>query len=64
MIHPHCYHDCTSNCRRKGCNCLCAEFHGYYEPERGDIGYAEYLATKAFTTAQERMIARLKKDTL
>ena len=23
-----CGHDCTSNCRRNGCNCECGEFHG------------------------------------
>lgn len=27
MIHPNCDHDCTSNCRREGCNCLCGEYH-------------------------------------
>ena len=26
--HPECYHECTSNCRRVGCNCKCGEFHG------------------------------------
>ena len=23
-----CDHECTSNCRREGCGCLCGEFHG------------------------------------
>lgn len=32
MIHPQCDHMCTSNCRKVGCNCLCGEFHDYYEP--------------------------------
>lgn len=27
MTHPNCDHNCTSNCRREGCNCLCGEFH-------------------------------------
>ena len=27
MTHPNCDHDCTSNCRREGCNCLCGEYH-------------------------------------
>lgn len=27
MIHPDCEHQCTSNCRREGCNCLCGEYH-------------------------------------
>ena len=22
-----CEHQCTSNCRREGCNCACGEFH-------------------------------------
>ena len=22
-----CTHQCTSNCRREGCNCACGEFH-------------------------------------
>ena len=22
-----CDHDCTSNCRREGCNCACGEWH-------------------------------------
>ena len=22
-----CRHECTSNCRRKGCNCNCGEYH-------------------------------------
>ncbi len=22
-----CKHDCSSNCRRNGCNCACGEFH-------------------------------------
>jgi hypothetical protein len=26
--HPNCDHDCTSDCRREGCNCLCGEYHG------------------------------------
>jgi hypothetical protein len=26
--HPDCNHQCTSNCRREGCNCLCGEYHG------------------------------------
>ena len=26
--HPNCFHACTSNCRREGCNCECGEYHG------------------------------------
>lgn len=22
-----CKHECTSNCRRNGCNCACGEYH-------------------------------------
>lgn len=22
-----CHHQCTSNCRREGCNCECGEYH-------------------------------------
>ena len=22
-----CSHECTSNCRREGCNCECGEYH-------------------------------------
>ena len=25
--HPDCNHQCISNCRREGCNCLCGEYH-------------------------------------
>jgi hypothetical protein len=32
MIHPHCVHSCTSDCRHNGCNCECGEFHDHYEP--------------------------------
>ncbi len=28
---PDCIHECTSNCRREGCNCECGEWHGKYE---------------------------------
>ena len=24
---PNCFHLCSGNCRRVGCNCLCGEFH-------------------------------------
>lgn len=24
---PSCFHQCTSNCRREGCNCECGEWH-------------------------------------
>lgn len=27
MIAPNCFHVCSGNCRRIGCNCLCGEFH-------------------------------------
>lgn len=27
MIHPNCIHNCTSNCRREGCNCECGNVH-------------------------------------
>ena len=33
MTHPNCDHNCTSDCRREGCNCLCGEFHGESTPE-------------------------------
>ena len=33
MTHPECEHDCTSNCRREGCNCECGEYHDTYEPK-------------------------------
>lgn len=26
-MYPVCTHDCTSNCRRNGCNCECGEYH-------------------------------------
>ena len=31
--HPNCNHQCTSNCRREGCNCLCGEYHGQLDLE-------------------------------
>ena len=27
MSNNPCKHDCTSNCRRNGCNCECGEYH-------------------------------------
>jgi hypothetical protein len=29
--HPNCFHQCTSKCRREGCNCECGEYHGQME---------------------------------
>jgi hypothetical protein len=29
--HPDCEHQCTSKCRREGCNCECGEYHGQME---------------------------------
>ena len=26
-----CDHQCTSNCRREGCNCRCGEYHGDFK---------------------------------
>lgn len=26
-VFANCDHDCTSNCRREGCNCDCGEYH-------------------------------------
>lgn len=26
-MYPKCFHSCTSNCRREGCNCKCGEYH-------------------------------------
>lgn len=26
-----CFHVCTSNCRREGCNCECGEYHNLKE---------------------------------
>ena len=31
--HPDCDHQCSGNCRKVGCNCLCGEWHDKYEPE-------------------------------
>jgi hypothetical protein len=31
--HPNCNHQCTSNCRRNGCNCFCGEYHGQLTEE-------------------------------
>ena len=31
--HPDCNHQCTSKCRREGCNCLCGEYHGQLDLE-------------------------------
>lgn len=42
---PDCNHQCTSNCRREGCNCLCGEWHGTYEEEtQPDLAHDEALA--------------------
>jgi hypothetical protein len=27
LQHLICEHQCSSNCRREGCNCLCGEWH-------------------------------------
>ena len=28
LAHLICQHQCWSNCRREGCNCICGEWHG------------------------------------
>lgn len=33
MTHPNCEHQCSGNCRREGCNCLCGEYHDSLTPE-------------------------------
>ena len=33
MKNPDCFHDCTSDCRKDGCNCLCGEWHDKWEGE-------------------------------
>ena len=33
MTHPNCHHQCSGNCRRVGCNCLCGEWHDKYEQD-------------------------------
>lgn len=50
MIHPDCDHQCISNCRRVGCNCLCGEFHEHYEPMEEDVirKRLETLSTVAY----------------
>ena len=36
MKHPDCTHECTSNCRREGCNCLCGEYHDTLDQDELD----------------------------
>lgn len=36
----YCDHQCTSNCRREGCNCSCGEYHNednLYEEEESNL---------------------------
>ncbi len=33
-----CEHQCTSNCRRVGCNCECGEYHEDVCPDCGGTG--------------------------
>ena len=34
MKNPNCYHQCSGNCRRIGCNCKCGEFHQDFSSDR------------------------------
>ena len=36
MIAPNCSHECLSDCRREGCNCLCGESHDHYDPSEDE----------------------------
>ena len=48
----YCYHQCSGNCRRVGCNCRCGEFHA-----------ADPKTNRVFTDEQLEQIEKLKEDT-
>jgi len=68
MIHPECEHDCTSNCRREGCECLCGEYHDSYEPEEENQFPSPHeklrkkLTNVAFTKKQAEAILEVIYD--
>lgn len=45
---PNCNHECTSNCRREGCNCNCGEYH------LNDEMIAELTEDKRIEEAEQR----------
>lgn len=47
MTHPYCCHECTSNCRRNGCNCECGEWHDSLDQYELDEVLAEIEESKA-----------------
>ncbi len=57
-----CTHQCTSNCRREGCNCECGEFHedvGAYVVEEVLKAQKELTTEKSQATLDE-VISYLK----
>lgn len=57
--HPDCEHICSSNCRREGCNCLCAEYHGYYEKEPEEMAIKDIADDREFSVQQLEIIKNL-----
>jgi len=51
MENKFCYHQCSGNCRRVGCNCNCGEFH---ELDKN--------SDRVFSHEQLRQIEELKKE--
>lgn len=57
MIHPNCDHDCTSDCRREGCNCLCGEYHDSATAEEIKESLADELRETRIDTV--KMLLRM-----
>jgi len=57
MTHPNCDHDCTSDCRREGCNCLCGEYHDSATAEEIEESLADELRETRIDTV--KMLLRM-----
>jgi len=44
-----CEHQCSGNCRREGCNCLCGEYHEEQSTAKDLQQNAHNLATEIFS---------------
>lgn len=57
MKHPNCFHQCSGNCRRVGCNCQCGEFHD-------TLNQSELDEILEDTTSMEEKLEALESYTL
>ena len=54
MKNPNCFHQCSGNCRRVGCNCECGEFHD-------QLNQSELDEIQEDTTSMEEKLEALEK---